>query len=95
MNVLNPDRLYQFINGNVPEEIYHDNILKNLFWDIVENWKSEQDVDYSIPLDEIIAMVEQSPRYFREKMGTQDMGMEIVESLLRAKRVTGSRRRVL
>lgn len=95
MNALNADRMYQFVNGDVPEEIYHDNILKKLFWDITENWKSQQDVDYSIPLEEIIAMVEQSPRYFREKMGAQDLGMEICESLLQAKRIVGSRRRIL
>jgi hypothetical protein len=95
VDVLNPDRMYQFFNDDVPEEIYHDNILKKLFWDITENWKCEQDVDYSVPLEEIVAMVEQSPRYFREKMGTQDVGMEICESLLQAKRIAGSRRRVL
>lgn len=95
MNALNANCMYQFINGDVPIEIYHDNILKKLFWDITENWKSEQDIDYSIPLEDIIAMVDQSPRYFKEQMGTQDLGREICESLLQAKRITGSRRRVL
>lgn len=96
MKVLNPDNVFRIINGaELSEAVIYDKHLNNLFWEIAEKWNHESDVDYSISLDEIIDMVEQSPRYLKLKMGAPECVMESCNSLLEAKRVVKNKRRVL
>jgi len=96
MLYLDPDKLYLVLSGEeMSESVIHEKKLQALFWDIIEVWEDEKDIDYSVPLDDVIEMVKKSPQFYVERRGVQEMSEELFAVILQAKSVGSKRRRVL
>lgn len=96
MKVLDPDKLYRLVSGQeATEKMAHEKKLRDLFWAIIEEWEEESDIDYSIPLQDILELVEKSPDFFVERMGVIDMVKAMSTEALQLKPVRKSRKRVL
>lgn len=96
MFCLDPEKLYQLISGEVlSEEQIREKRLENLYWTIVEEWSEASDVDYSIPLQDILDMVEKSPEFFAVRMGAGEISETMCCNLLDVRSACSKRRRVL
>lgn len=75
------------------EEEKYDSYLEKLFLNILDNWSTQDEVDETIPLEDVLTMVERSPDYFERLIGGADVADTFVENIRSIK--TKSRKRRL
>lgn len=93
MSQLNPDRFYQLVSGAETTPLKARNkLLSGMFWNIIEGWNTTSNIDFSIPFDDILEMVEKSPQFFADRMGASEAADAIFRCVRHKKAILPKRR---